>query len=251
MEFEKPSEHPVTSEGVEFLNRLVEFYDQPENHLTEAPEWASEHQINVGASQRVILELPDRFTQEAKPSDHPYDTQYVAKVACYPHEQNFNEVNVWNTLKDKKHLRERLAPVVAWDSKYRWVVMRRITPGLVEKDTDKVKDAASELAEMWVNDEESISRSDFNSLFDQTISKDFRHDAIGPQRLKNLFARDGWDFRDPDENLGYDRVRGNSCFFDYGALYPPGYDADSHFEGLKEARDGYHSKTVAARAEEA
>ncbi len=185
----------VTKEGVEFLNGLVEFFDESEKDVYRLPEEWSHLKISPRGG-RSIIALPDEFVNEHY-IDSLHDTHYVAKISYAPETEIFHEIRAWQSLHDHSTLACHLAPVDAWGEDFTWLVMRRI------EDCHPYRIPHINLSQ-----------------------------TLEPNDFRDLFEQHGWTLDDADENTGYDHLTQRSCLFDYGGLAPidPKPDYDQAFQ---------------------
>ncbi|MFC4451897.1 hypothetical protein [Halorussus aquaticus] len=204
------AKHTITDEGSEFLNDLCEAWSGERSELQELVEEHGLQLFTGGGGARAIVPFPDEYITEFYFDDWEHETFYVAKICGIPSPQNYREVEIWNRVYGNSDA-DLFAPVDAWDDKYRWLLMKRVTP---------VSPISGDLPYIGNGQEYYV-------------------DSNAPERIEGWLEDEGWHIEDAPENIGFHEEREYPCLFDYGGVHP--VDGEIEYpDWLQAAVDDYN-----------
>lgn len=177
----------LTSEGHEFIQKLIEGL-QEHTVDTVKDEYGVE-EFRGGSLGRRILPLPDEYVEDSFLGTTDLDTFFVLKVSSEPLPHNYREIQVWKQACRLGWEHESLfAPIHAWDTDYRWLIMERVTP---------------------------ISPIE-NDLAYLLSGQQYVYDPEAPELMEAQLDKLGWTVEDVEMNIGL--LRNGLCMMDYGGV---------------------------------
>lgn len=203
----------ITDNGLSVLEELCEAWKGEFGEIQSTVEELGLDIFTGGSGGRTVIPFPDEYVTDIYLDEWEHDTFYVAKVCGIPNPQNYREVRIWNEvyLENDSDL---FAPVDAWDERYRWILMKRVSP---------VSPASTDIA------------------YAQN-KQEYYFDENAPDRIEEWLNDEGWRVEDAPENIGLNEEHECLCLFDYGGVYPL-EDEFEYPDFLQEAVAEYNEDT--------